>query len=191
MNCEASERSSELARDEEEEVNEFKREIEERFKLSIANKLYTFPKRIRSISDLLSSSDSESEDAPLPHPNGPLLHPNLHNPRPHNFRKKSKPKESPGKELEKSYMADSVKKGKDKLKTTDSTNKGEREKHSGKLEKTQQGKKEKKKHREPEPTAFLETIRNKMAKKNWYLLILLRRHRKKTKMMDCYLLPHS
>jgi hypothetical protein len=55
MNCEASERSSQLDRDNEEEINEFKREIEERFKLSIANKLYTFPKVIRTISDLLSS----------------------------------------------------------------------------------------------------------------------------------------
>lgn len=165
MNCEASERSSQLDRDNEEEINEFKREIEERFKLSIANKLYTFPKHIRTISDLLSSSESDSDHAPpLRRPNGPPAR------LPQNFKKKSRPKESPAKEAEKSYLAESVKKGKDKLKTTDSTNKrrdeggtaggkkAERERGQG------QGRGEKVRGRE-EPSAFLETIRHKMGKR--------------------------
>jgi hypothetical protein len=162
MNCEASERSSDFDRQNEDEVNEFKREIEERFKLSIANKLYTFPKVIRYISDLLSSSDSDSEDASsrLP-PNG------LAPPLGRHF-KKSRAKESPGKEQERSYMGESSKKGKDKLKTSDSTSKRRDEENrlSSKMDKTRKDKKKEKGRGEPEPTAFLETIRHKIAKRN-------------------------
>lgn len=119
LNCEASERSSHPDQDNDDEINEFKREIEERFKLSIANKIYTFPKRIHSLSDFLSSSE---DDDPLPH-----LHPAP------NFKKKSPAKQPDTKaRLNDSSLkcydssgrgVDSVKKGKDKMKTNDSTGK--------------------------------------------------------------------
>jgi hypothetical protein len=42
-------------------MQEFKIEIEERYKLSIANKIYTFPRVVRSVNDLVSSSEDEEE----------------------------------------------------------------------------------------------------------------------------------
>lgn len=177
MNCEASERSSDLDRENDNEIREFKREIEERFKLSIANKIYTFPKTIRTISDLVSSSESEDEPPePALRPNG-FPHANRRN-----FKKKSRSRlqESPPKELEKSYFTESVKKGKDKLKTTDSTNKRRDEDRRldrpakpdkpDRLDKTAPSKKEKERKKEkgrPEhdSAALLETIRSKMGRK--------------------------
>lgn len=172
MNCEASERSSDLDRENDNEIREFKREIEERFKLSIANKIYTFPKTIRTISDLISSSESDEE------PNEPALRPNgfPQSTNRRNFKKKSKSKlqESPAKELEKSYFTESIKKGKDKLKTSDSTNKRKDEDRKNleknpKLDKTALSKKDKKKPEkgktEHDSAALLETIRSKMGRK--------------------------
>jgi hypothetical protein len=40
-------------------MDEFKQQIEERFNLSIANKIYTFPKRIETVEDILSSSEED------------------------------------------------------------------------------------------------------------------------------------
>jgi hypothetical protein len=38
-------------------MNDFKKEIEERYKISVANKLYSFPRQYNCISDIVSSSD--------------------------------------------------------------------------------------------------------------------------------------
>lgn len=164
MNCEASERSSDLDRENDNEIREFKREIEERFKLSIANKIYTFPKTIRTISDLISSSESEDE------PPEPALRPNgFPQANRRDFKKKSRSRlqESPAKELEKSYFTESIKKGKDKLKTSDSTNKRREEdrKERPKLDKTKKEKKKPERRTEHESAALLETIRSKMGRK--------------------------
>jgi hypothetical protein len=194
LNCEASERSSHPDQDNDDEINEFKREIEERFKLSIANKIYTFPKRIHSLSDFLSSSEDEDPD-PLP------LQPHR------NFKKKSPAKQVESKaRLNDSSLkcydssgrgVDSVKKGKDKMKTNDSTgkrNEDPRDKEriskgdkNDRSEKTAVQKKEKERERERDKErekekerrkgdrlkteaesggSFLETIRSKVGKKN-------------------------
>ena len=50
---------SQFADQNQEEIKQFKREIDERYKLSIANKIYTFPRLIRSIGDLISSDEEE------------------------------------------------------------------------------------------------------------------------------------
>lgn len=45
-------------------MREFQIEIEERFKLSIANKIYTFPRIIRCVEDVISSSsEDETEES--------------------------------------------------------------------------------------------------------------------------------
>lgn len=107
MNCEPSEPTS-SQRDEQQnqdEINEFKREIEERFKLSIANKIYTFPKHIARLEDIVSSSESEEEDNTQPNP-----HPRKDRVTVVNFKKKSHKQQSgsKGQLNDSSHLADSA-----------------------------------------------------------------------------------